>query len=115
MELEESQGGAQAQSGRTPTEGNFCTMRIIIDKFLLKLFDNNKSKMRTVVKLYEETLNDIYKNAGVSVKVNNLPPYPLRFKVVSLLFHDEDYCDGENSAGSSQHYNIYRKVLICLL
>ena len=97
-------GGAFAQiARRNVTQGNVCRMRIIIDKFLLKLFDNNKSKMRTVVKLYEETLNDIYKNAGVSVKVNNLPPYPLKFIVVDLLFHDEYYCHGKDSAGSNEH------------
>ena len=91
--------GAYAQTARrNVTQGNICRMRIIVDKFLLKLFDNNKSKMRTVVKLYEETLNDIYKKAGVKVKVNN-KELLLKFKVVYLLFHDEDYCHGKDSAG----------------
>ena len=105
-------GGVFAQiARRNVTQGNICRMRIIIDKFLLKLFDNNKSKMRTVVKLYEETLNDIYEKAGVKVKVNN-KELLLKFKVVDLLFHDEDYCHGKDSAGSSQHCDFHRKVLI---
>ena len=92
-------GGANAQSHRDATVGNICRMRIIIDKFLLKLFDNNKEKMKNLVKYFEMSLNDIYKEGGVSVKVNN-NRLPLKFKVVDLQFHDEAYCQRKgNSPG----------------
>ena len=115
MELEESQGGAQAQSGRTPTEGNFCTMRIIIDKFLLKLFNNNKNLLMSKVKYFETQLNDIYKEADVYVNMFSNAWLPLKFKVVDLQFHDEEYCEREgNSPGSSQQCHILSQVLtIC--
>ena len=83
--------GAHAQSGRPATDGNICRMRIIIDEFLLNLFDNNKKKLKSLVKLYELSLNDIYKEGGVSVRVNNRN-LPLKFRVVDLQFHDEAYC-----------------------
>ena len=105
MEVEESQDGTET------TEGNFCTIRIIIDKFLLKLFNNNKNLLKNYVKYLEVQLNDIYKEADVFV--NSLP---LQFKVVDLQFHDEDYCEREgNSPGISQHHcHILSQVLtIC--
>ena len=92
-------GGAFAQiARRNVTQGNVCRMRIIIDKFLLKLFNNNKVLLMNEVRLYESTLNDIYSKAGVYVTVNN-KQLPLQFKVVDLQFHDEDYCHGKDSAG----------------
>ena len=89
--------GAHAQSGRPSTVGNICRMRIIIDKFLLKLFDNNKEKLKSLVKFYEVSLNDIYKEGGVSVEVNN-KNLQLKFKVVDLLFHDEAFCRRHNDS-----------------
>ena len=106
VELEESQGGAQAQSGRTPTEGNFCTMRIIIDKFLLKLFNNNKNLLMSKVKYFETQLNDIYKEADVYVNMFNNAWLPLKFKVVDLQFHDEDFCRITNSSSSGNSSSI---------
>ena len=101
-----TQGGAQARSGRPVTVGNICRMRIIVDKFLLKLFNNNKETLKSLIKTYEVSLNDIYREGGVSVKVNN-KQLQLKFKVVDLQFHDEDYCRRKgNSQGSSQHGNI---------
>ena len=92
-------GGAYAQIAKNRTKGNVCRMRIIIDKFLLKLFDNNKEKMKAKVKYFEMSLNDIYKEGDVSVKVNN-NWLPLKFKVVDLQFHDEAYCQRKgNSPG----------------
>ena len=84
-------GEASAQSGRPSTSGNVCRMRIIIDKFLLKLFDNNKNKLQSLVKYFELSLNDIYKEGGVSVTLHNRK-LPLKFKVEDLQFHDEAYC-----------------------
>ena len=76
-------------------------MRIIIDKFLLKLFNNNKNLLMSKVKYFESQLNDIYKEADVYV--NSLP---LKFKVVDLQFHDEEYCEREgNSPGSTLSYS----------
>ena len=66
-------------------------MRIIVDKFALKLFKNNKETMKTKIKYFEFTLNDIYKEGNVSVKVNN-NRLPLKFKVVDVVFHDEANC-----------------------
>ena len=54
--------------------------------------------MRNMFKFYEDSLNDIYSKAGVFVKVKN-KQLPLKFKVVDLQFHDEDYCHGKDSAG----------------
>ena len=104
VEAEEIPDGALAQSGREPTEGNFCSMRIIVDKFLIKLFNNDKQLVRTKVKYYETQLNDIYKEADVSVNMFNNVWLPLKFKVVKLQFHDEEHCEREkNSPGRSQH------------
>ena len=96
---------------RNMTFGNVCRMRIIIDKFLLILFINNKEQMKSYVKYFEVSLNDIYEEAGVSVRVNR-KQVPLKFKVVDLQFHDEDYCRRKrNSQGSSQHYDIRSQLL----
>ena len=104
-----TQDGAHAQSGRPSTVGNICKMRIIIDKFLLKLFDNNKEKLKSLVKFYEVSLNDIYKEGGVSVTVNNRQ-LPFKFKVVDLLFHDEAYCRSKNYS-PGEHYNKARHLV----
>ena len=100
-----NQGGAHAQTGRPVTDGNFCRMRIIVDKFLLKLFNNNKEKLKSLIKTYEFSLNDIYKAERVSVKVNS-KQLPLRFKVVDLQFHDEDYCRRKNYSPGSLSFRI---------
>ena len=84
-------GRVQAQTGRTQTQGNVCRMRIIVDKFLLDTFDNNKQRLMYAVKIHEETLNDLYKANSVTIKVNRRS-MPIQFKVVELLFHDEEYC-----------------------
>ena len=98
--------GARVQRDRPATVGNFCRMRIIIDQFLLRLFDNNKEKVKNVVKYLEMSLNDIYSEAGVSVKVNDTE-LSLKFKVMDLQFHDEDYCRRNNySPGNGRLYHI---------
>ena len=101
--------GAHAQSGRPSTSGNVCRMRIIIDKFLLKLFDNNKDKLKTLVKYFELSLNDIYEEGGVSVTVHNRK-LTLKFKVEDLQFHDEAYCRSKNYS-PGEHYNKARHLL----
>ena len=98
---------AHAQSGRPSTDGNVCRMRIIIDRFLLKLFNNNKEKLKSFVKLYELSLNDIYKEGDVSVRVNNRR-LPLKFKVVDLQFHDAAYCRRHNYS-PGEHHNVTKQ------
>ena len=90
---------------RAMTVGNICRMRIIIDKFLLKLFNNDKEQMRNNVKYFERYLNEIYNEANVSVKVHD-KQLPLKFKVVDLQFHDEDFCRITNSSSSGNSSSI---------
>ena len=77
-------------------------MRIFIDRFLMKLF-NSKKLARDYVKYFERKLNNIYNEAGVSVKVNNAW-LPLKFKVVDLQFHDDDFCRRNDYSPGSRQY-----------
>ena len=95
-------GAHDVGRGRKATVGNICTMRIFIDRFLMKLF-NSKKHARDYVKYFERKLNNIYNEAGVSVKVNNAW-LPLKFKVVDLQFHDDDFCRRNDYSPGSRQY-----------
>ena len=88
---------------RTNTEGDICTMRIIVDKFLLGLYKNDRqtnclnimviinnidrSELKNVIKLHEYMLNSIYRLNGIKIKNRQLS-----FKVVDIQFQDEQFC-----------------------
>ena len=70
---------------RRKTSGNVCRMRIIVDKFLLETFGNDRGRVKAMVKDHEMSLNEIYEQIEIRGK-------PFQFKVVDIEFHDEAYC-----------------------
>ena len=87
------------QSSEAPSHGNVCKMRITVDRFLLETYDNNKERLEQEIKTHEETLNEIYKNNSVKVTVGK-EKMQLKFKVVEIIFHDKEYCGGNESSGN---------------
>ena len=83
------------QSQHAPSQGNVCEMRIIVDRFLLETFDNNKERLVEVVNSQEKALNELYENNSVKVQVGE-EKLPIKFKVVDLVFQDEDFCRQDN-------------------
>jgi len=74
-------------------------MRIIVDKFLLETFGNNRSWVKAMVKEQEMSLNEIYQVIEIRGK-------PFEFKVVDIEFHDSAYCSrNRNSVGCKKWYN----------
>ena len=73
-------------------------MRITVDRFLLETYDNNKERLEQEIKTHEETLNEVYKNNLVKVTVGE-EKMNLKFKVVEIIFHDKEYCVGNDSSG----------------
>ena len=103
--------GALAQSSRNKTIGNVCQMRIIVDKFLIKLFGNNKDLLEDKLGVFEGRLNSIYNPEGsggiVKVRVNNTF-LPLKFKVVDIKFHDEAFCQRNNHLPGRKYFIVTR-------
>ena len=93
--FEKDESAPQAYTSRLKTYGNYCTMRIIVDKFALKLFGNDKERMKSVIKMHEFTLNDVYKLNNVRVRYEQL-----KFSIVDIVFQDEYYCRRNTNAGS---------------
>ena len=74
-------------------------MRIIVDKFLLETFGNDRNRVKAMVKEHEMSLNEIYQVIEIRGK-------PFQFKVVDIEFHDEAYCSrNRNSVGCKKWYN----------
>ena len=99
VEFEKDESGPQAYTSRVKTYGNYCTVRIIVDKFVLKLFGNDKQRMKSVIKMHEFTLNDVYKLNNVRVRNEQL-----KFAVVDIVFQDESYCRRHSNAGLLPFY-----------
>ena len=90
---------------REKTQGNIFRMRIIVDKFLLKTFGNDRSRVKAMVKEHEMSLNEIY-------QVIEIRGRPFQFKVVDIEFHDEAYCPrNRNSVGARSGTMGGRQVL----
>jgi len=85
LEANEDPAAPQAISLRPKSRGNVCTMRIIVDKHLMKVFNNDKNRLRVTIKQHEEELNEIYQSIKIRGK-------PFRFKVTDVIFKDDTYC-----------------------
>ena len=85
---------ASQKSVRKKTFGNICRMRIVVDKFLLQLFDNDKDFMKSAIKMHEHHLNDIYRLNKVKVRSQQL-----EFKITDIIFNDEEFCSKNKNAG----------------